>query len=231
MNKEKSVHKRTWIMLILPPFMLALVSLIFGVAFFLYTGGDGSLITGYFQAYMPLILAANHITLFFILLSFLKKDGLTVKDIGWYIDKNKLPIEVLVGIALAIVLYFFNELVIESLQAIYRGDPSDFSITFSLRDQINWPYLAIAATLPIVEELIYRGYAYRGLKRKYGVGFTIIASSILFGALHWGLSAFTAVLIISFGILIFFVFLSRKGNLVAVTVGHCLYNSIVLILI
>ena len=231
MNTEESAHKRTWAMLIIPPFMLLLISIIFGVAFFLYADGDSSLIPGYFQAYMPLILAANHIILFLILMTFLKKDGLKLKDIGWFIDKNKLPIEILVGLALAIVLYFFNELVIEPLQAIYRGNPSDLGITFSIRDQINWPYLAIAATLPIVEEMIYRGYAYRGLKRKYGVSFTIIASSILFGALHWGLGVFTAGLIISFGILFFFVFLSRKKNLVAVTVGHCLYNSIVLILI
>ena len=227
----KKLYKRTWAMLIMPPFMLLLVSIIFGVAFFIYTSGDSSAIPTYFQAYMPLILTANHLALFFILRSFLKKDNLTLKSIGWFVDNKKWHIEVLVGLGLALVLYLFNELVIEPIQAIYQGDPSDFSIGFSIRPQINWPFLASAATLPIIEELIYRGYAYEGFKNKYRVGFTIIASSVLFGALHWGLGLLTAVLIIPFGILFFVVFLSRKRNLVAVTVGHCLYNSMVLILI
>ncbi len=231
MSMEKSLHQRTWAMLIMPPFMLFLVSIIFGVIFFIYTSGDSSRIPNYFQSYMPLILTVNHLTLFFILRSFLKKDNLTLRSIGWFIDKQKWPIEGLVGFALALVLFLFNELVVEPIQAIYNGDPFDFSIEFAIRDQINWPFGVIAASLPIIVELIYRGYAYEGFKNKYGVGFTIIVSSVLFGALHWGLGLLTAVLIIPFGILFFVVFLSRKRNLVAVTLGHCLYNSMVLILI
>ena len=231
MSTEKSVHKRTWAMLIMPPFMLLLVSMIFGVVFFMYTSGDGSAIPTYFQSYMPLILTVNHLALFLILRSFLRKDNLRLKNIGWFVDKKKWPIEVLVGFALALVLYLFNEVVIEPIQAIYQGNSYDFGIGFSIRDQINWPFLASAATLPIIEELIYRGYAYEGFKDKYGVGFTIIASSVSFGALHWGLGLLTAVLIIPFGIAFFVVFLARKRNLVAVTVGHCLYNSMVLIVI
>ncbi len=231
MNTEKSLHKRAWKMLIMPPLMLLLVCIIFGVVFFFYTGRDGSLIPGYFQTYMPLILAVNHITLFMILRSFLKKDNLTLKDIGWFFDKEKIHIEVLVGLALTFVLYFYNELVVQPIQAYYYGNPHDFSIQFAIRDQIDWPFLVAASTLPIVEELIYRGYAYKGLKRKYGIGFTIIVSSILFGTLHWGLGALTAALIIPFGFFYFLVFLLRKENLVAITFSHLLYNAIVLILI
>lgn len=229
MNTGKSVHKRTWAMLIMPPFTLLLVSLIFGVAFFLYTSGDGSAIPNYFQSYMPLILMVNHLALFFILRSFLKKDHLTLNSIGWFIDRKTWPIEVVIGFALALFLYLFNELVIEPIQAIYDGNSPDFSIGFSIRDHINWFFLASATTLPIIEELIYRGYAYKGFKNKYGIGFTIITSSMLFGALHWGLGLLTAVLIIPYGIFFFLVFLSRGKNLVAVIVGHCLYNSLVLI--
>lgn len=231
MSTEKSMHRRTWALLLMPPFILLLVSTIFGLAFFMIASGDGSAIPGYFQFYMPLLLAVNHLILFFILRSFLKKDNLTFKSIGWFIDKKKWYIEVLVGLALAWVLYFFNALVVEPIQAIYQGNPADFSLEFSVREQIFWPFLAIAATLPIIEELIYRGYAYQGFKHKYRLGFTIIASSILFGALHWGLGILTAVLIIPFGILFFLVFLFRKRNLLAVTVGHCLYNSLVLVFV
>lgn len=218
-------------MLIMPPFMLLLVSVIFGVAFFAYTSGDSSAISGYFQSFMPLILAVNHLALFFILRSFLRKDQLTLRSIGLFVDSKKWPMEVLVGLGLALVLYLFNQLVIEPIQAIYNGDAINFSIEFSVRNQINWPLLASAATLPIIEELIYRGYAYEGFKNKYGMVFIIIASSVLFGALHWGLGLLTSLLIIPFGIIFFAVFLWRKRNLVAVAVGHCLYNSMVLIFI
>ena len=231
MNTEKSVHKRTWVMLVIPPFMLLLVSIIYGVAFFLYTSGDSSLIPGYFQTHMSLILATNHIILFLILLSFLKKDGLALKDIGWFIDKNKLPMDILIAIVLIIVLYLYNELVIEPIQAINIGNPANFSITFTIREQIDWIYLLLASTLPIIEELIYRGYAYKGLKSKHGIILTIIVSSILFGALHWGMGVLTAALIIPFGILYFFVLIKRKGNLVAITLSHCLYNALVLIFV
>ncbi len=230
MNTEKSLLKRTWAMLIMPPIMLLLVSIIFSVIFFIYTSGDGSAIPNYFQSYMPLILMVNHLALFFILRSFLRKDNLTLKNIGWFIDRKNLLVDILVGIATAIVLYFYNELIVEPIQANNRGDSPDFSIGISIKDQINWALLASAVTLPVIEELIYRGYAYEGFKNKYKVGFTIITSSVLFGALHWGLGLLTAVLIIPFGILFFVVFLSRKRNLVAVIVGHCLYNSMVLIL-
>lgn len=230
MSTAKSIHKRTWAMLLMPPFILLFISIIFGVGFFLYTTGDGSAIPSYFQSYMPLILTVNHLALFMILKSFLRKDNLTLISIGWSVDKKKWYIEVLVGVALALVLYLLNALVIEPIQAIYQGNPADFSIGFSIRGQINWLFLASAATLPIIEELIYRGYAYEGFKHTYKLGFTIIVSSVLFGALHWGLGLLTAVLIIPFGLLFFVVFLLRKRNLVAVTVGHCLYNSMVLVL-
>lgn len=231
MSTKNSIVRRTWIMLILPPVMLLLVSILFGVIFFFYTQGDGSLIPGYFQSYMPLILVLNHLILFLILWSFLKKDGLQLKDIGWFIDKKKLPTDILVALVFVIVLYLYNNLVIEPIQAYYNGNPVDFSLTLSLRDQIDWIYLAMAVTIPVVEELIYRGYAYRGFKRKYGIAFTIIVSSILFGSLHWGMGALTAALVIPFGLLYFLVLVKRKGNLVAITLSHCLYNGAVLMLI
>lgn len=227
----RSIHSRTWKMLIMPPFMLLLVSVVFGIVFYLSTAGDSPSIPRYFQSYTPLILAINHISLFFILRFFLKKDNLTLRDIGLYVDRKKWPIEVVAGLVLGFVLYFFNELIIEPIQAVYRGNPAGFSIELKIRDRINWSFLAAAATLPVVEELIYRGYAYSGFKNKYSLWFTIIASSILFGALHWGLGVLTAILIIPFGIILFAAFLYRKRNLVAVTIGHCLYNSLVLILI
>ena len=47
-------------MLIIPPLMLLLVSIIFGLVFFIYASGDGSVIPSYFKAYMPMILMVNH---------------------------------------------------------------------------------------------------------------------------------------------------------------------------
>ncbi|WP_462249635.1 CPBP family intramembrane glutamic endopeptidase [Ekhidna sp.] len=230
MNKETAMYKRAWAMLIMPPFMLMFVSVIFGVIFFIYSSGDGSAIPSYFQSYMPLITAVNHVSLFFILRYFLKKDNLTLKDIGWYVDPKKLPIDIFIGLGAAAILFFYNDLIIQPIQAIFRGVDPDFNLQFEIRNQIDWTFLAVAATLPLIEEMIYRGYAYRVLKSKYGSIITIIASSILFGALHWGMGILTSTLIIPFGILYFLIAMYRKGNLIAVTFSHLLYNSIVLII-
>ena len=228
MEIEKSLRKRAWIMLIIPPFILAGITFIFGVAIAIYNSGDTSSISDGIESLLPLILTVNHLTLYFILRSFLRKDQLTLKDIGLTMDQVKLPIEILVGLVLAVFLYFFNEWVIEPIQAISQGNPADFSIAFIVREQIYWPFLVIAATLPVIEELIYRGYAHKGLSKKYGIVFTIIVSSLFFAALHWGMGLLTMGLITSFGIIYFLVFIFRKNNLIAISVSHCVYNVLVL---
>lgn len=231
MDSEKSLRKRAWIMLIIPPFMLGVITLLFGVGTIMYKSGDTSSINSDLQALLPLILTVNHLTLLFILRSFLRKDNIAFGDIGWTLKDIKLPVEVVIGLVLALALYLFNQFVIEPIQAVYAGNSPDFSLNFTVRNQIPWALLASAATLPIIEELIYRGYACKGLTQKYGVVFTMIASSVLFAALHWGMGVLTMTLITSFGIIYFLVFLFRKRNLVAITVSHCVYNTLVLLFV
>ena len=83
-------------------------------------------------------------------------------------------------------------------------------------------FICIALGAPLVEELFFRGLLQRSLARRYGPGWAVAGSSLVFGAVHLqplqllGLVAFGAVL----GVLA-----QRSGRLGPGLVAHACFNA------
>lgn len=91
-------------------------------------------------------------------------------------------------------------------------------------------YLTIFVTLfgPIVEEIFFRGFAYRALRDKIGAFRAIALTSLVFAALHTNLAGFFPILIL--GILL--AYLAQKtDSLIPSIVVHVMHNSVILLFV
>lgn len=88
-------------------------------------------------------------------------------------------------------------------------------------------YLSIFVTLlgPIVEEIFFRGFAYRALRERLGVFKAVAITSLVFATLHTNLAGFVPILIL--GILL--AYLAEKTNSIipSITV-HVIHNTAIL---
>lgn len=100
----------------------------------------------------------------------------------------------------------------ESLQTIYLG--RETPVLF---------LLAVGIVAPILEELIYRGYAYSGWVEKIGVGWTTVATAVIFAATHlqYGWSGLVYILVLG---VILAVVRWKTGGVYAPIAIHMLLN-------
>jgi membrane protease YdiL (CAAX protease family) len=82
----------------------------------------------------------------------------------------------------------------------------------------------LIAVGPVAEELFFRGYVYRRLRRLAGLPAALIVSSSAFAAIHGNISGFLVYMAIG---LVFALAYERSGRLLAPIVAHMLLNAIV----
>ena len=228
-------HWRIWLLLILPPFSLLLISTVVGVIGVVLAKGDRSAIGTYIGEWTSMILLVNHGLLFLLLLYFMKKDGMAMRDIGWTIpssNRSALVIEVCVGIAAGVVFYLLHQYVWGILASwLSQGVPSFRNASSSAPIGSN---LAISVAVGIVlggvvEEQLYRGYVLTRLTEKLAMPVAITAMLFFFMLLHWGLG-WTGMLVAGLtGLMLTVLFVWRR-SLYAVVVAHALINTLVLLL-
>lgn len=90
-----------------------------------------------------------------------------------------------------------------------------------------WGYLFIIAFIacigPVFEEIFFRGFLYRALRRKYGIFPAVVSSALFFSVLHFNIG--TLLPIFGLGVLLAYVY-ERTGSLIAPVIIHVLQNSI-----
>jgi len=90
--------------------------------------------------------------------------------------------------------------------------------------------LNAALVAPLIEELVYRGFALQGLVRPLGAAGALALSALLFAAVHEGAASLLPML--ALGALFAALRLgSPRGSLVAPVVAHALYNGLMLALV
>ncbi len=105
-----------------------------------------------------------------------------------------------------------------------------FDLFFQEKRSVLVIYLSIFVTIlgPIVEEIFFRGFAYRALRDKIGAFKAIALTSLIFAALHTNLAGFFPILIL--GILL--AYLAQKTNsLIPSITVHIMHNSSILLLL
>lgn len=219
-----------WFLLACPAVFMGIIIMVFAVIGTQMQGIETDNLSSFIESRLPYILAVNHAIVFVLLLWVLKKNQLTLRDIGWTISSERLFAGILTGLAGALVFYLFKELVFDSILAWLDGRTPTFTSLFNFHfNSSELPMLIAASSLVFIEESIYRGFGINALQARYSLFAAIIISSIFFGFLHWG-NGIGAILYTTVGGLLFaFIYLRTGRNLIPVTIAHVLYNVMIIL--
>jgi membrane protease YdiL (CAAX protease family) len=208
-----------WLVLIAPSALLAVETTVIQLAF---AFGRSSGIPAALPAVLPFMAAINYTAVFLSVVRGLAAEGLSLVDIGWRRRARTFDLarEVFLGFAAACLILAVNHFVIGPLvgfSAIVRSTPH---LPSSLT---GWAWLLTATLLPFIEESVYRGYAIHRLRPRLGTIPAVLASSVLFGLLHWSRGLPGIVHGSLLGVLFALLFLARR-DLLAASVAHSASN-------
>lgn len=230
-TSEASKKNRFWFLLWFPPVLFLLVIVVFSIYFGAQAGGDANIIAEKTAAATPYILLTVQLLLLGIQFTVFRRQGLTLRDLGWQAGEGKeawkeLALGAAIGAPLGVVWIFVIEPILSTLQSTV-GDYVPAGSLFPALGATIIPF-AIANVLlaPFVEENIYRGYGIARLLPRFGVRVTIILLSLFFGLLHWS-GGFWYILITAFIVGVPFAILRlRRGNILVPFGAHLALNFV-----
>jgi membrane protease YdiL (CAAX protease family) len=113
------------------------------------------------------------------------------------------------------------------MQELGWGASDDTYLLFNANG-IGVAFFAVTAAVvaPLAEETFFRGFAFQGIKKRYGQGWGIFLSALLFSLAH--LSPSGLVPIFFLGLMLAWLF-NKTQSIWPCIIVHCAYNSIALI--
>jgi membrane protease YdiL (CAAX protease family) len=226
--KEIKYHPLVWILLVgAPILMFALSSLYGGIYMFLHPNQYASLGTIISNA-IPYILLIYYIILLILILYAMKKSHVTFSFLGLVRSEQKIEYkkELLFGLILGSIL-----VIVTQLLSRYVLFPERSGGLFSPGESfpvIMYGFVTVFVS-PVVEELLYRGYAFTVLRTKFGLNIAIFLSAFFFSLSHFGqgLPGLFAGFVV--GIVFTITFWMRK-NLWHVIVAHAIFNLLAIVI-
>ena len=91
-------------------------------------------------------------------------------------------------------------------------------------------FLLVGIAAPVIEELIFRGFVYAGLRRIMTVPTAALASALVFAAVHIAVPVGSLLAITLIGVVLAYLY-ERSGSLIAPMITHAMYNSFVFLLL
>lgn len=187
---ETSKKNSPWFLLWFPPVLFMLVIVVFSVYFGAQAQGDASLIAEKTAEATPYILLTVQLLLLGLQFVVFRRQGLTMRDLGWQPGAGKeawkeLALGAVIGAPLGVLWIYAIEPILSTIQSTV-GDYVPAGSLFPALGAAIIPF-AIADVLlaPFVEENIYRGYGMTKLLPRLGTTGAILLSSLFFGLLHW----------------------------------------------
>jgi hypothetical protein len=232
MNTTETTKKNSpWFLLWFPPVLFLLVIILFSIYFGGQAQGDPNVIAEKTAEATPYILMTVQLLLLGIQFAIFRRQGLTLRDLGWQAAKGQkvwkeLALGAAFGASLGALWIYIIEPVLSSLQSAV-GDYVPAGSLFPALGATIIPF-AIADVLlaPFVEENIYRGYGMTKLLPRFGGTGAILLSSLFFGLLHWS-GGFWYILIT--GIIVgvpFAILRLRRGNILVPFGAHLALNLV-----
>ncbi|WP_226682834.1 CPBP family intramembrane glutamic endopeptidase [Sutcliffiella horikoshii] len=109
----------------------------------------------------------------------------------------------------------------------------DNSKTESLKDEVTWftfmiAFLSAAVISPIYEEIFYRGFLYKWIRGKWGVGAGLLVSSLIFTVVH--IPTYNTLPVNFLSGIVFAWTYERSGSIVPGIIIHGVFNGIAVLL-
>jgi uncharacterized protein len=113
------------------------------------------------------------------------------------------------------------------MQELGWGTSDDTYLLFNANG-IGIAFFAITAAIiaPLAEETFFRGFAFQGIKKRYGSGWGIFLSALLFSLAHMSPSGLVPIFIL--GLMLAWLF-NKTQSIWPCIIVHCAYNSIALL--
>lgn len=219
---------RVWLLLIIPPILLAFIIMIVATYLSIINRSDRKAIHRGIVLSMPYILIINHAILFLILLAFIQADGISLSTIGWQFPSGQISIwsESLIGLVAGLLLFCLEHFILSPLRELAQKTIGGYQLHKSLAGNHYAWLIAVTIFAGVVEESIYRGYAISHLSLTMGTVWALVVSSVLFGPLHWGLGLWSMISTMITGALLGGIFIWRQ-TLLSPIIAHALLNFLV----
>jgi membrane protease YdiL (CAAX protease family) len=130
------------------------------------------------------------------------------------------------GCGLMIMSYGFNFAYSMFLAIFNLTMQPDFSLLFTDISSAWGVLIGGAVVAPIVEEIIFRGYIFAGLRNDFGWVKAAIISSLLFSIIHFQITAFIPIFILG---MIFAYLYQRSNSIWPAIIMHVSTNTIALV--
>jgi membrane protease YdiL (CAAX protease family) len=231
MNSIQQKKNNPWPLLWIPPVLFLAVIVAFSIYFGAKAAGDANLIAEQTTAATPYILLTVQVLLLIVQFIVFRRQGLTLRDIGWQTGSGQNTWkELSLGAGFGIPLGFLWIYIIEPILSNLQSTVGDYVPAGSLFPALSVAIIPFAIAdiifAPFVEENIYRGYGLKGLLERFNTPAAILLSSLFFGLLHWTGGfwyIFTTGIIVGIP---FAVLRYRRGNILAVFSAHLTLNLI-----
>jgi len=130
-------------------------------------------------------------------------------------------------------MIFFSSLVYQGILSVHGYPPALQEVALLLtRDHPLWmrTYLILLAILlaPVLEECLFRGIALPLLSRRLGTGTAVLATSLLFAAIHFHLPSFAPLCLMAVGFSVAYLY---SGSLWVPITMHSLFNGVNVVLL
>ena len=218
----------------LASFFVAIAAFLFpqlvaGLGLSIYTSAGNSFSQKNIMQYFVLDLSIEILTLA-TLAMFLRRHKKSIKDLlGTLKDKVQLfwvPLTFIVYLMSVTIAYTIVQTITKSVDLNQEQDNA-FKAAAS-HPQIALAFVALVVVTPIVEEMVFRGFLYRGLRSSIGkVGAAIIAS-LLFGFAHGQINVGIDTFILS---LFLIALLEKTNSLIPSILLHAIKNFFAFLII
>ncbi len=131
---------------------------------------------------------------------------------------------------LAIALSVLGQLGIERIVPLAPKAPLE--VFLATRNPLTFAvyFLLVGIAAPVIEELIFRGFVYPGLRRMMTVPAAALASALVFASVHIAVPVGGLLAITLVGVVLAYLY-ERSGSLIAPMITHAMYNSFIFLLL
>jgi membrane protease YdiL (CAAX protease family) len=170
-----------------------------------------------------LLTLVSSLSVLLLLYYLLKRRGQSFKDLGF----KSFKIKDCLWIFLGLVMYFGALIVTLTILSLIPSFDAEQTQTIGYQGAAGWQlilvFIGLVTLPPITEEMLFRGFLYRGLSSKWPKIISALIASALFALVHFQWNVGVDVFILS---LILILILEKTKNLWSCIILHALKNGI-----